>query len=392
MSTQAAIVVVAFNRPGSLSRLLGSIEKADYSGYSDIPLLISIDGGGDPAVIDLAASFEWKYGKKRILQHPENTGLKKHIIYCADLSEEYGSVIILEDDTLVSRNYYRYTNTALQYYQVDGRIAGIGLYSYQYNENAFLPFSPLIDGHEVYFMQHPCSWGQAWTWEQWKGFREWFDNDPQISFNDPMPESVKNWPESSWKKYFAKYLLELNKYFVYPAISYSTNFADPGENWSSGLPFFQVPLEQQDQTEFNFIPFDQSHNKYDAYFEVLPESLIHFGAGVDPDTCIDLYGSKQSQLITNKFLLSSKACQAPINTFGAEMKPLLQNVLNNNPGEIFKYGEKEEFGNAVPGSIRNAIWGKQHTQGYYFAGKTRYYKLGYYLLNPMKFIQKRLSK
>ena len=38
-----AIVVVTFNRPNSLERLLKSLYYSDYTGYSDIILYISID-------------------------------------------------------------------------------------------------------------------------------------------------------------------------------------------------------------------------------------------------------------------------------------------------------------------------------------------------------------
>ena len=62
------------------------------------------------------------------------------------------------------------------------------------------PFLGVIDGKEVYFMQHPCSWGQAWTAKQWLSFMTFYNTDPQITSDDNMPESVKIWPESSWKK------------------------------------------------------------------------------------------------------------------------------------------------------------------------------------------------
>ena len=43
MQTDIAIVIAAFNRPDCLARLLKSISLATYDGYTNIPLVISID-------------------------------------------------------------------------------------------------------------------------------------------------------------------------------------------------------------------------------------------------------------------------------------------------------------------------------------------------------------
>ncbi len=387
-----AIILVGYNRPASLKRLLHSIEKASYSGYTDIPLIISIDGGGDQEVVKLAESFAWKNGTKEIINHPENFGLRKHILFCGDLSLKYESVIVLEDDCLVSKNFYHYTSKALAFYDDDENISGVGLYAYQYNENASLPFSPLIDGNEVYFLQHPCSWGQAWTAKQWQAFKSFYDANPKITSEDRIPESVKNWPESSWKKYFAKYMAEQYKYFIYPNISYATTFADLGVHWKDSMSFFQVTLEMQESPDFEFVSLDDSYNKYDAYFEIFPSSLIQFGVDINPDTCIDVYGTKQLNMVSNKFLLSSKLCNNPIKSFGADMVPLIQNILYNNQGDILSYSTPEKFIASAFSPLHNRIMKKQQPLGYYFASKTKYYKIGYYLLHPMSFIMKQIKQ
>lgn len=387
-----SIIIVTFNRPTSLKRLLNSVLKADYTAYHNIPLIISIDGGGTKDIFDLASNFEWPYGKKIILEHPQNLGLRKHIVFCGDMTEEYDSVIILEDDCLVSKNFYDFSCKALTYYHSDDRISGIALYSYQHNENASLPFRPLYDGKKVFFMQVPCSWGQAWTKKQWQAFKTFYNANPKITSQDRFPESVKNWPESSWKKYFAKYMVEQQKYFIYPNISYSTTFADIGVHWKDSMSFFQVTLEMQQNPDFEFVSFDDSYNKYDAYFEILPDSLIHFGVDINPDTCIDIYGSKQMSMVNNKYLLSSKQCNNPIKSFGADMLPLIQNILYNNEGDILTYSTADKFSASVFSSLHNRILKKQQPLGYYFASKTRYFKLGYYFFHPFFFLKKQIKQ
>lgn len=64
-----AIVIATYNRPHALSRLLNSISVANYDGYNDIPLVISIDGGDNPKCEEIANNFTWTYGKKIIISH-----------------------------------------------------------------------------------------------------------------------------------------------------------------------------------------------------------------------------------------------------------------------------------------------------------------------------------
>ena len=75
-----AIVTVGYDRPGALSRLLNSLKEADYDGFDNITLVISIDKGGDPAVTRAAEAFDWGHGEKRIIKREERMGLKKHIL------------------------------------------------------------------------------------------------------------------------------------------------------------------------------------------------------------------------------------------------------------------------------------------------------------------------
>ena len=48
--TTPAVVVVAYERPDALFRLLRSLSRADLEKCGEVPLVISIDGGGAAAV------------------------------------------------------------------------------------------------------------------------------------------------------------------------------------------------------------------------------------------------------------------------------------------------------------------------------------------------------
>ncbi len=380
---------MAYNRPRALSRVLNSLNKARLEEVSDLRLIISIDGGGAEEVCEVGRRFEWDYGPKELICHEHNLGLRKHILSCGDLSIKHGSVMILEDDCYVSPNFYQFAVEALKNYASEDQIAGVSLYTHQFNENVFLPFRALHDGYDAYFMQVPSSLGQVWTSGQWKKFKEWYSRKTLIAPEDKLPSNVKKWPETSWKKYFYKYMLDHDLYFVYPAVSHLTNFSDTGGTHYELLSrLHQVPLEQRDPAiPFRFATFSVSLNKYDGFFELEAASYIQQGINIDPDTLIDLYGSKPIEKYEHKFLLSSKECKTCHEAYGGDMFPFHLNILCKNAGDFFHYGEKDQFGSLKTNNIRTMASASQavgFNQGRNSILSTRSYKLGSYISNPLQ--------
>lgn len=393
--------MVAYNRPEALARILQSLAGANYVNYSDIRLIISIDGGGNrnQEVKQAANSFVWVYGEKEIIEHQENLGLRDHVIFCIDLTDKYDNLIILEDDNFVSINFYDFAIQALSFYNNDTHIAGISLYAYQYYESFNTVFIPLADGYDTYFMQVPSSLGQIWTKRQWSAFKFWYNTNPSIEPKDKIPEKVKTWPESSWKKYFYKYMVEKNLFFVFPQIAFTTNFGDAGTHFSSQTQIYQVALEYYEKGKrYNFLSFDQSFNKYDSYFELLSECLIARNVDIDPNTCIDLMGSKPLHLFTNKYALSSKRCLTPIKSYDCVLIPFVMNILYQIEGNVLHYGLHDNF-RELHSETSLMQMANAQSIGYY-AGRNhitsgKYYKLGYYLSNPSKipnYLKRKLLK
>jgi hypothetical protein len=340
-----AIVVVTYNRTNSLKRLLKSIEQADYK-INDIPLIISIDGGArnNREIIEIAKKFKWDWGTKRIIEHQNNLGLRKHIISCGDLSDEYGSVIILEDDLFVSNQYYRFCCLATEFYRENDNIAGIGLYSYHWNVLANFPFIPIKTDYDTYFMQFPASWGQCWTKRQWRNFKNWYNLGQSMLPEDKIPESVKKWPETSWLKYFTKYVVSMNKYFVYPYFGYSTNFGDQGVHNNKLSVLYQVPLCSG--LNINFQKFSEKSLRYDAYYEIHSAYIKNNCKELqDYEFEMDLFGIKKNSQIDKEYLISTKKCKHPLLQFSYKLKPHEQNILNNimEPPFTISFGLKDNF-------------------------------------------------
>ncbi|HKR07034.1 MAG TPA: glycosyltransferase family 2 protein, partial [Bacteroidia bacterium] len=342
-----AIIVVAYNRPKALERILFSLGKSDFDGFLKIPLVISIDKSDNDEVIKVANSFKWKFGEKQIILQKERMGLKKHIMMCGDLTEKYNNIIILEDDLFVSPYFYSYAQCALNFFCDDKRVAGISLYSYDYNELVRQPFVALDDGYDNYFMQIPCSLGQLWTKEQWFGFKQFYESEESaLKSTDKLSDVIiHNWPDSSWKKYFYKYMVEKDKYFVYPRISYTTNFGDAGTHFIEQSSSYQVNLNIG-KRKMNFSKFELSLSKYDSYFEILPEIIKKFNSDMRPyDFECDLYGIKELNKISKEYLLSAKDCSVPIYSFSATMIPHEMNICEGIKDGFFILAETIHFEN-----------------------------------------------
>jgi hypothetical protein len=348
MVASVPIIVIGYNRPKSLERLLNSLLKASYPGKVD--LIISIDGRKGEEVVDLAEvrkvaeNFSWPHGEKKLIFHEANMGLRNHVLSCGDLSMNYDGVIVLEDDLYVSPVFYQYTLQAFDFYKDDPKIAGISLYSHAYNETAQFPFMPLADDSDVFFLQYASSWGQFWSKEGWASFRTWY-NHQSTGDESPgkLPANIELWPETSWKKYFIRYIIQHNLYFVFPRFSLTTNFGDEGSNHRIVENLFQVPL-QTGHKEYRFISLDNSEAVYDAWCEMSPQRLKNQVPSLAvKDFEVDLYGMKSGEDSGKDLFLSSRKCSAPLMTFGREMKPHEMNILAEIPGDYFSLGAKKDF-------------------------------------------------
>lgn len=324
------IVVIGYNRPKSLQRLLTSLSRAHYPS-GEIRLVISLDNSGTLEPLRLAEAYDWPHGEKRVIHREQRLGLRNHVLACGDLTEEYGDVLVLEDDLFVSPYFYEYTAQALEFYADDPRVAGISLYSQQFNQTANLPFTPIDDGNsDVYFMQLAASWGQAWSRRHWQGFREWLvGNGTDISRIEDIPGDIRGWPESSWLKLYNAWIISSDRYFVYPYRSLTTNFGDPGQHFYIASSRFQVAIQQQ-RIDYQFAHFDDSLARYDAFCELSPQTLKKLNPKLDGhDFRVNLFGCKDCR----SGLQLTRTDKPGLHSFSLSMKPMELSVLHDVAGQ-----------------------------------------------------------
>lgn len=331
-----AIVTVGYNRPLLMKRLLESIGKANYK-YDDIPLIISIDESDKSDEVEsVAVEFQWNYGTKEIRRFPERQGLRKHIIQCGDYSEKYGAVIILEDDLVVSDDFYNFVCQAHEKYAVDERVCGVALYSPNRNQFPNYFFTPAPSPYDVFLGGMVVTWGQSWTKQQWNKFKEWYytHEDKLPLVNHAIPEEISGWTRS-WGRYFVSYMAENDLSYIYPYVAHSTCFADIGEHSvnSIQLTCAQVPL-MSGQKEYNMGKYEDLPH-YDSFYERVLSDDVCINGIPGSQICMDLNGMKHGTLGKKYLISNEKLPYKRRATFGLVLKPIEVNILQTVPGNAF---------------------------------------------------------
>ena len=171
----APIVVFAYNRPDLLERTLKALSKNDLAVQSD--LYVYCDGPKTNASVEqIERIVECRkiahaisgFKSHVVIERSTNIGLKANIVSAVtEIVNEYGRIIVIEDDIVTSPGFLRYMNDALEMYKDDERVMHIS--GYMWPHRWPLP--------ETFFYQAPCPWGWA-TWSRaWKYYN---DNTAEI--------------------------------------------------------------------------------------------------------------------------------------------------------------------------------------------------------------------
>lgn len=340
------LVVVAYNRPESLARLLSSLNAAYYD--ASVDLLISIDLEKEQSISQqrtykIASEFHWSHGGFRVHKHEQHMGLKAHMFACFHEIVKYGAGIMLEDDITVSPQFYRYACQSLESFKNEEKISGISLYNHELVPFTGVPFQKNVDQFDNYFVQFPSSWGQAWNKKQLEAFLEWCENKEEDSQEkNDLPGQVQKWPNSSWLKIYCEYLVRENKYFSYPKISLTTNNSDKGTHVKKIETTFQVPLDIF-RSEWNLSSVAESNNVFDSYFEILPIVLNKYSDLGDFEYKVDLFNNYNQKIIETEYVLTISKSKEAIKTFGLMRKPVYHNIWFNVAGQEIQLIPAESY-------------------------------------------------
>lgn len=331
MDKSFAVLIVCYKRLDGIKRLLRSLECVDFDDRDDITLIFSIDRSDDDAVERFASEYEWGHGEKRVLARDERLGLKRHILLCGDLTEEYDILVVLEDDVYVSDSMYHYAYSAALHYWDDDRVAGISLFAFQKNWLAWhLRFEPQRTVYDAYFLKVAQSWGQVWTAPKWRPFKEWLSENAEFPHDDVVPDDLYTWGESSWLKHHDRYCIARGKYFVYPYLSLSTNFSDAGEHSRGATNDHQVEL-QCGKRDYSFPTLGEDAIAYDEYMD--REGLGRYLGVPEGQLTVDFWGTKREGQY-RRYVLTSRPLNRPVvKGFSLSLRPIELSVISGLEGD-----------------------------------------------------------
>lgn len=332
-----AIITVAYNRCDSLRRLLDSLDRAFY--YDNkVTLIISVDKSNTDVVERFADEYQWNHGEKIVDKHEKNLGLRPHMMSLGKWFDHYDAIVVLEDDIVVSPNFYYYTQQTVEKYNKCPDIAGISLYNIPVNyQSGSQLFVPMKDEHDVYFMNCAMSWGEVWMRDSWRRFYDWYLQHQNFPMMPHLPNRICSWNPKSWLKYHTRYCIEENKFFVHPYVSLSTNFGEAGEhNDGTGNTIYQVELQQGEKKNYELPKFGDEAVYYDGFFENI--ALYNKLGYTSDELCLDLQGEWHNRQKKHYWLTTEICNYKIVKSFGLNYRPIEANILLENPGgQIFLY-------------------------------------------------------
>lgn len=161
----APIAIFIYNRPLHTRRTLEALRSCKE--FIDSPVYLFCDGqkhSNDYGVQDARKVARDIVGEQAIfVESDTNQGLANSIVYgVTRVCNEYGKVIVLEDDLIVSSYFLKYMNDALMKYEHEDTVMQVSGYMF--------PVPDLSSGADAMFLPYTTSWGWG-TWDRaWKHF------------------------------------------------------------------------------------------------------------------------------------------------------------------------------------------------------------------------------
>ena len=213
------MIVLAKDRPRQLENLLHSLENARYDG-SRVALHIRIDGSGDTATVQVAKKFTFSHGSKTLVVAKTELGLAKSW-YNAWKPRRNERAIILEDDIVLSPDWFKFLSRAWQAYGKYDELAGISL-----QRQTLVPYHghheyEIVSDHEPFLYPLVGSIGFSPSSSVWRRFTSWIDSIDLNNFNVSTPGLVtSDWwnvldKKNMWTQHFIYFCVKFDLYTLY---------------------------------------------------------------------------------------------------------------------------------------------------------------------------------
>lgn len=201
------IIVITYNRPESLTKLLGTIDELELDGdISSLEIWIDVDkrGAFHNETVDVARAFQWKKGTTRVHIHTSHVGIYGQWIdtWRPKNPDSKELALILEDDISISKYAYRWIKAVHRSYGSHPDFAGSSLTSDEVksHDGSFNLLSA-PKGETVFMYKCIGTWGFSPRTSMWADFQDWYhEHIGKKEFHPYVPDIVT----TEWYKGFER--------------------------------------------------------------------------------------------------------------------------------------------------------------------------------------------
>lgn len=268
----APIILFVYNRLDHTRQTVEALQKNELAAES--LLYIFADGAKENAtdeqrqkVQNVRNYIQTITGFKEVIieEAPTNRGLANSVIAgVTKVINEYGKVIVVEDDIVTHKYFLRFMNDCLEVYEKRQDIFMIGGHSCNIN-------IPWWYRNDIYIAHRSNSWGWAtwgdrWKYADWKvaGFESLKNNPKEIcrfnrGGNDmfPMLKAQMEGKLDSWAIRWDYCMYKNDAYCVFPVrtLNYNVGFDGSGVHCGSVVDNFDAPMYEETIYKFK-LPFE----------------------------------------------------------------------------------------------------------------------------------------
>lgn len=182
MKNLSPIILFVYNRPWHTRQVVEALQKNELASESE--LFIFSDGYKDEKAVDMVKEVREYlktidgFKKVTIIEREKNWGLANNIIDgVTKIVNEYGKVIVLEDDLITSHCFLKFMNEGLEMYEDEGKVASIHGYIY-----------PIDNLSDTFFIRGADCWG----WSTWKRAWRVFEPDGKKLLKELRDKKLEN--------------------------------------------------------------------------------------------------------------------------------------------------------------------------------------------------------
>jgi hypothetical protein len=268
MQSLAPVVVFGFQRVETLEKTVSALRSCLEAKETELFVYLDAEKNKSQeeavaAVLSYAKIIDG-FKSIQINKAVKHQGLAYSVITgVTETLKKYKSVIVVEDDLMVSSNFLSFMNQALDFYENSSKIFSISGFSFPMQR-------PAEYVYDNYFTKRASSWGWAtWTnrWEEidWnvKDFDTFSNNKKAQHQFDEMGSDLTNMlmrykagKVDSWAIRWVYHQFKHSMYSVYPIDSKVRNigFGERATHTSQLYNRFDTVLDSSQKSTFNFNP------------------------------------------------------------------------------------------------------------------------------------------